>query len=403
MPKNVLLFPDKFVLDGAASDSGIGALEIAVNNLNVASKSSAMRQANAIRVSGLNSIKNQNRGMPTLNSLLPTRSVGKFTVPPSEPTGTVGYFASGWGNTSQDISNQRTRTDRFTFATDTITNLGSQISPHLHYGIANPTYGYIFAGASDTNKTWRLTFQTETYTLIGAVLFPNRYNGASLKNQSRGYVCCGSLGGTTYGEVDRFTFAGEVSVSIGSILQTRNSNSGFGNKFNGYIGAGYANGITTSPTSNLEKFSYASESRTAISAVLSIARAGMSTWIPGSTLASYLLTGQAYGSFPTAGVSPLRYYYHNVIDKFTFTGETCTALGSTLSKGSVAYGAAGNATRCVIAGGATHTDAYNTQNTTTVESNEVRGFTFSSETNSVLGCVLSVGRYYLAGVDNSSF
>jgi len=109
MAKNPALFPDTFILDGTVSDSGLGALEIAVNNLNVASKSGAMRQANAIRVSGLNSIKNQNSGMPTLNSLLPTRSVGKFTVLPSEPTGTVGYFISGWGDTSQDISNQRTR------------------------------------------------------------------------------------------------------------------------------------------------------------------------------------------------------------------------------------------------------------------------------------------------------
>jgi hypothetical protein len=402
MAKNPALFPDTFILDGTVSDSGLGALEIAVNNLNVASKSGAMRQANAIRVSGLNSIKNQNSGMPTLNSLLPTRSVGKFTVLPSEPTGTVGYFISGWGDTSQDISNQRTRTDRFTFATDTITNLGSKIEPHLHYTTGNPTYGYIFAGVSAANKIWRLTFQTETYTLIGAALFPNRYNGASLKNQSRGYICAGSSGGTVYGEIDRFTFAGEVCVSIGSILQTRNSSSGFGNKFNGYIGGGLADGINTSPTNNLEKFIYASEVKSTISAALSLARSAMGTWMPGSTLAAYLLSGLAYGSFPTAGVSPARNYYPNVIDKFTFTGETCAALGTTLSKGSTNYGAIGNTTRCVMGGGVTHTDAYATQNTYTVESNEIKAITFATETNAVLASVLSIGRFYLAGVDNSS-
>jgi hypothetical protein len=191
MPKNPLIFPNQFILDGTASDSGIGALEIAVNNLNIASKSGAMRQANAIRVSGLNSIKNQNRGMPILNSLLPTRSVGKFTVPPSEPSGTVGYFISGWGDTSKPITAQRLTTERFTFASDTIVNLGGKIEPHLHYAIAEKSYGYIFAGVSASNKVWRLTFQSETYASIGSVLFPNRYQGASLKSQSRGYICGG--------------------------------------------------------------------------------------------------------------------------------------------------------------------------------------------------------------------
>lgn len=403
MPKNPLLFPDKFVLDGTVSDSGIGALEVAVNNLNIASKSGAMRQANAIRVSGLNSIKNQNRGMPTLNSLLPTRSVGKFTVPPSEPTGTVGYFISGWGDANNDIAQQRLRTDRFTFASDTITNLGAKIEPHLHYAIGNSSYGYIFAGASASNKVWRLTFQTETYALLGAALFPNRYQGASLKNQTRGYLCAGSNGGTVYGEVDRFTFAGEVCVSIGSVLQTRTNSYGFGNRFNGYIGAGYANGVTTSTTNNIEKFGYASESRTAIAAALSVSRAAACTWAPGSTLAAYLLSGQAYGSFPTSPTSPNRYFYTNVIDKFTFAGETCGGLGSTLAKGRATFGSVGNATRSIIGGGTTHTDAYTIQNTSTVEPNEMVAFTFATETNAALGCVLSIGRCYLAGVDNSTF
>lgn len=404
MPKNPLLFPDKFVLDGTVSDSGIGALEIAVNSLNIASKSGAMRQANAIRVGGLNSIKNQNRGMPTLNSLLPTRSVGKFTVSPSEPSGTVGYFISGWGDVgAHDITPQRLTTERFTFAADTIVNLGAKIEPHLHYAVANPTYGYIFAGPSAANKTWRMTFQTESFALIGALLFPSRYNGASLKNQSRGYACAGAIGGTAYGDVDRFTFAGEVCVNIGSLLQTRSGVSGFGNKFNGYLGAGSANNVSTSPTNNLEKFAYASETKSAIAGLLTVARANMSTWIPGSALAAYLMSGIAYASFPTPGVSPVRYYYTNVIDKFTFTGETCAALGSTLTKGRHTYGAAGNATRCVIGGGITHTDAYSVQNTGTVESNEMAAITYASETSAPLGCVLAAGRCYLSGVDNSSF
>ena len=403
MPKNTLLFPPSFVFDTIGAESGIGGLQIAVNNLAVASKSGAMRQAHTLGVGGRNSIKNQNKGMPTLNSLLPTRSVGKYTVAPSIPNGTVGLFTTGWGDTSHDITSQRLRTDRFTFATDTIVSLGARNpAPHLYYGIANSTNGYLLI-IVDSNQIWRLPFQTETLALLGGTLFPARYQGASLKNQSRGYACAGSNGGTVYGNVDRFTFAGEVCVSIGSLLQAKNANSGFGNKFNGYIAGGLNNGVSTLPTNNIDRFSYASESSVAISALLSVSRNSMATWIPGSTLATYMMSGSTYGSFPTPGVSPARTYSSNVIDKFTFTGETCAPLGSTLSKGSYTFGAVGNATRCVIGGGITHTDSYTIQSTYTVESNEMRGLTFVTETNAVLGCVLSVGRCYLAAVDNTSF
>lgn len=398
------MFPDEFILEGSDSDSGIGAIEIAVSNLNIAAKAGAMRQANAIRTAGQIAIKNQNRGMPTLNSFLPIRSVGRFTVPPSEPSGTLGYFISGWGDTTQgSIFNQRTRTDRFTFASDTITSLGARISPHLHYATANSTFGYIFGGASASNASWRMTYQTESFAQIGAALFPNRYYGASLKNQSRGYFCGGSSGGTSYGDVDRFTFAGEVCVSIGSLLESRNAPSGFGNRFNGYLAGGFANAVTANTTNTIERFSYASESRAATAASLSINRAAMSTWIPGSLLASYLMAGYCYGSFPNPGVSPARSFYTNVVDKFTFTGETCAALGSTLSKGIASFGAIGSPTRCTFGGGSAHTDAYTAQNTYNVESNELGNITFSTETNTLLASVLSQGRTYLSAVDNATF
>jgi hypothetical protein len=404
MPKNTLLFPPNFVFDSIGAESGISGLQIAVNNLAVASKSGAMRQAHALGVSGRNSIKNQNKGMPTLNSLLPTRSVGKYTVAPSALSGTVGLFTNGWGDTSAgSISTQRLQTDRFTFVTDTIVSLGARNpAPHLHYGIANSVNGYLLI-IVDSNQIWRLPFQTETLALLGGTLFPARYYGASLKNQSRGYACAGSNGGTVFGNVDRFTFVGEVCVSIASFLQTRNGCSGFGNRFNGYIAGGFANGVYTLPTNNTERFSYASESNVAISAFLSLSRAELTTWTPGSVLASYVMSGNAYGRFPDPNTSVVRLYYSNAIDKFTFTGETCAALGATLSKGSSNSGAVGNTTRCVIGGGQSHTDSITTQQTKTVQSNAMYAIEFATETSAVLGCVLSAGRLHLTGIDNSSF
>ncbi len=406
MPKNILLFPNNFILDSTATDSGIGVLEVAVNNLFVAAKASAMRQAHALGLNGRNAIKNQNRGLVTLNSLLSTRSVGKYTVPPSDPTGTVGYFLGGAGR--QDLPtaiDAASRVERFSFATSIITSLGNIFNTNNAFGIANVSYGYIVKAFGSVFRWSRMTFQIETIAPLGLSLFPSRYYGASLKNQSRGYACGGSQSGTTYGDVDRFSFAGEVSTSIGALLQTRNASSGFGNRFNGYIAGGQNNGSNTANTANIERFAYASESKVNIVAALSSpGKSLLATWIPGSVNAAYLMGGQAYAQFPT-GADPARFYSSNAIDKFVFVGETMSLLGTTLPHGNIYYGAVGNPTRSVMAGGMTHTDAYTVQSLAirNIESTRVWDFTFLTEVNSILGVTLTQGRYALTGLDNSSF
>ena len=362
-----------------------------------------MRQANAIRIGGLGSIKNQNRGMPTLNSLLPTRSVGKFTVAPSEAAGTVGYFIGGFGDNSngRDISLQQTRLDRFTFATNTIVNLGSQTNIHAGFAFGNTTYGY-YAWSPGNQKTFiRFTFQTESIASAGSVIFPARYQGASLKNQSRGYACGGvsSSNGTTYGNIDRFSFAGEICVSIATVLQAKLQSSGFGNRFNGYISGGIASVAATSVFNNIEKLSYATEANSLISAVFSSPRAMLGTWMPSSTLAAYMLSGYNYGAFPTAG-SPVRSHYINTVDKFTYAGETCAVMGITLPRAYRSYGAVGNNTRCIAGGGITYSDTYDSQNVLVRESSEMRAMTYATETYEVLSSVLSIGRNNAIGLDN---
>lgn len=405
MPKNPLLFPENFVLDGTVSDSGIGALEVAVNNLSTASKFGAMRQANAIRIGGLGSIKNQNRGMPTLNSLLPTRSVGKFTVAPSEPSGTVGYFVGGFGDNSngRDTNPMQKRIDRFTFATNTVASLGNHPNIHAHYSFANTVYGYSCYAPGTVRLFLRFTFQTETSSVLGSVLFPTRYQGASLKSQNRGYACAGisSGTGTIYGNVDRFSFVGEVCVSISAMLQAKIQPFGFGNKFNGYVAGGSSSNIgLVGVSNNIERFSYASELNALISGVLNTGRGLMSSWIPGSGFAAYLVSGYAYGQFPNPG-SPNRGYMLNNIEKFTFTGETSSLLGTTLARGLRLYGAAGNAVRCVMGGGWSYTDAYETQAVSQRELTEMRAITYATETYELLGSVLSLGRDYVGALDNN--
>ena len=396
MPKNTLLFPPNFVFDTIGAESGISGLQITVNNLAVASKSGAMRQAHALGVGGRNSIKNQNKGMPTLNSLLPTRSVGKYTVAPSTPTGTRGYILSGYLNPAgtTEYYDMIQRRDRFTFASDTMANIGNDAGLGIHIGfqVANPENGY-FAWF---NNCWRFRFSTETTTLLGVFAFPSRYQGASLKTPSRGYFCDGN---NRLGSVDRFSFVGEVCVSIGSLLQGRNYLAGCGNKFNGYILGGDSNATRTS---NIERFSYASESKVDILAALSVKKDMLAPWIPGSTGAAYLMGGYAIGPFPTGG-SAERAYFSNTVEKFTFTGETNTLLGSNLSNGISGYGAVGNASRAVITGGQTHADSYATQATTTIQVSRVAALTFATEVYVVLSCALSKERFIPVSLDNSSF
>ena len=402
MPKNPRLFPDNFLLDGSNSESGIGALEVAVNNLSVAAKFGAMRQANAIRIGGLGSIKNQNRGMPTLNSLLPTRSVGKYVTPPSEPSGTVGYFVGGL-STIPSLKAEA-RIDRFTFAASTNVSIGdASAAPQYAFAFANKNFGYLALNA----LFFRLTFQSEVFSSIGAVLFPQRYIGASLRTASRGYACGGvQLGGsgTVYPNTDRFSFAGEVCVSISTAVQARNYSFGFGNKFNGYVGGGLNTGVSTAVTSNIERFSYANETVANISSMLSAGgKSNAGFWTPGSSFAAYLISGNSYGRFPDPVNSAFRLYVNNKIEKFTYSGETMSVLGVTLSNGISGFSAVGNQTRVVVGGGSKPNDAYSTQNAGAAETNQLIGFTFTTESLEVLSATLSKARTGLNAVDNSTF
>ena len=400
MPQNSLLFPDKFILDGTANQSGIGALEVAVNGLQIASKSGAMRQANALRQGGLNSIKNQNRGMPILNTLLSTRSVGKYTVPPSEATGTLGYFVSGAGDPiTQPIASVQ-RIERFTFSTNTIASLGNFTGiVSSSFCIANVANGYILR----TNQISRMSFQSELFAPIGGTLFPTRFQGASLKTASRGYACTGwgSGFGTTYGNVDRFSFAGEVCVSIGSLLQQRAASSGFASPFNGYIAGGLNNGVNNTQTTNIERFSFASETKADITTALNRGKSSTSSWIPGGVTATYIMGGLCYGNFPTAQSGP-RQFYANTIEKFLFAGELLSLLGTTLWNGIASYGTIGNSSSVVMAGGISRSDAYEVQQGSFVhETTRIWSLNYTTETVTTLGATLTQGRYGLMGIDNS--
>jgi len=391
MPKNPLIFPDEFILDGTVSDSGIGALEVAVNSLSIASKSGAMRQANAIRVGGLGSIRNQNSGMPTLHSLLPTRSIGKFTIVAAEPTGTLGYFLGG----VRDNGVPTLRVDRFTFATNTTVNIGSVWLNWYAFCTGNSTQGYTVLNAT----FWRLVFASELIGQIGSTTFPERGLGASLKSQTKGYMCAGASGGTVYQNIDRFTFVGEVCVSIASLVQARVWGAGFGNRFNGYLAGGDAN---SNGTANIERFSYASETKTNITALLSRQKYQSSTWVPGTRTTAYLAGGLAFGRFPDPVNSNFVVHPTNSIDRFLFVGETCAPIGNTIQFGTYTFAATGNPVRTVMAGGITHSDTYPSQSATIINSTRVWGFTFTTETNEILGAVLSQGRYALNGLDNSN-
>jgi len=391
MPKNALLFPDKFILDGAISDSGIGALEVAVNSLSIASKSGAMRQASAIRVGGLGSIKNQNRGMPTLNSLLPTRSVGKFTILAEEPTGTLGYFLGGVRDTGTPVL----RVDRFTFATNTTVNIASVWVNWYAFCTGNSSRGYTVLNA----VFWRLVFASELMGQIGSTTFPERGLGSSLKSQSKGYMCAGAGGGLALQNVDRFAFVGEVCVSIAALVQAKTWGVGFGNRFNGYLAGGDS---SSNGSLNIERFSYASETKADIAAAISRPKYISCTWMPGNRSNAYLAGGLAYERFPDSVNSAYVVHPSNSIDKFVFTGETCSLIGSTIQFGTYAFATAGNSTRVVMAGGVTHSDTYPSQSASIQNSTRVWAFTFATETNEILGTVLSTGRYALNGLDNSS-
>ena len=298
----------------------------------------------------------------------------------------AGYFGGG-RDTSGNVS---AVVNKFAFADDTRTTVGTDLNPGIAYmaAMANSgTAGYFGHGISqaDARQTavQKYTFPDDSRSTISATLTTGLIASAGMANSgTAGYIGGGQNGLASFADVDKIAFPNDTKSTLASGVDPARwgiaamANSGTA----GYFGGG----VTGADHTEVNKFAFSNDSRTTLGTGLSIARrdlAGMAN----SGTAGYFAGGNLTG---TATM-------YTTVDKFAFSNDARSTLATGLSSARGTLGAmAQSGTAGYVGGGYTSLGGANGQTT-------VDKFTFSSDSRSTLGTGLSAGRSEISGMANS--
>ena len=244
--------------------------------------------------------------------------------------------------------------------------------------------GYVAAG--DTVDTVdRFSFPSDTRTTLSTGTSTARQAGAGMSNSgTAGYHAGGGTSGNVpVTTIDKFAYVDDSRTTLGTGLADTRTNVPFGFSNSGtagYIGGGWSYTGNTS-IDDIDKITFSSDSRSTLGATLS----ANTQYLPGmanSGTAGY--TGGGYaGGANTA-----------TVDKITFSNDSKSTLGTGLSIARrIGMGMANSG----VAGyfGAGYDDNY-------AYSSVVDKFTFSTDSRTTLGTGLSAGAQAGAGYADSS-
>ena len=293
----------------------------------------------------------------------------------------AGYFAGG--------NNGITTVDRFLFADDSRTTLGTGLSVgrrgggcFANAGVAGYFAGGNTSGAPDTRHTTvdKFAFPDDARTTLGTGLATASDGMAGMSNSGTAGYVGGGYYPTTYTDVvEKFAFSDDgrttlgtgLSVGRGAIQGTGMSNSGTA----GYIAGGYA---TSAGSAVVDKFAFSDDSRSTLGTGLTAAAWGLSGFSNSGT-AGYIAGGYT-------GAARL-----DRVDKFAFSDDSRSTLGTGLSATLYNVACMANSGTAGYVGGGYGTGAVST----------VNKFAFSDDGRTTLGTGLSVANNSLAGFANS--
>ena len=240
-----------------------------------------------------------------------------------------------------------------------------------------------FAGASQMAATVdKFAFSDDSRTSLGTGLSVSRWSlGAMANSGTAGYFGGGYASGYST-IVDKFTFSNDSRSTLGTGLSVgRYLLAGMANSGTaGYFGGG-AIGVSPYYLDSVEKFAFSDDSRTTLGTGLS------ATTRNHSGMANSGTAGYFGGGLRGGGVT-------STVDKFTFSDDSRSTLGTGLSVARRAMaGAADSGVKGYFAGGYS--------NTTSTWLSTVDTFTFSNDARSTLGTGLSSARYGLGGAAES--
>jgi len=285
------------------------------------------------------------------------------------PNDGAGYALGG--TTGSNV----TTISRLLYDPETMSNISAVLgtAKRASAGVSDSLAGFVAGGytTTETNAVEKLLFLTEARTTLSAVLALAVYNPAGVNSAFSGYVAGGMRTGGPISGIERLSFSSEVISTLsatlsGTIRYASGSNSGL----KGYV----FGGENPSLTAGIDVLTFSTETRGTLSATLTAAT--KDTESVSSPLKAYVTGGSANSTR---------------IDRLTFSTETVLVHSSSLTAARTLPGAGlSSVIKGFIAGG-------NTALTV------IDKIVYSSEAVSAISATLSAGRYYVAGVTNSSY
>jgi hypothetical protein len=265
--------------------------------------------------------------------------------------------------------------DKFLFSNDSRSTLGTGLSStrRLLAGFASPTAGYAAGGYSpDTTTVNKFLFSDDSRSTLATGLSSARSRLGGFASATAGYAVGGTGTPLSTTTVDKFLFSDDSRSTLATGLSlARRYPAGFASETSGYAAGGL-----TPDTTTVDKFLFSNDSRSTLATGLSSAR------------------GAAAGfASPTAGyaaggiLGPPANTLVSTVDKFLFSDDSRSTLGTGLSSTRSRLGGFASLTAGYAAGG---------YNASTVDK-----FLFSNDSRSTLATGLSIARDQLAGFDNT--
>ena len=237
---------------------------------------------------------------------------------------------------------------------------------------------YFAGGSGSVSAVDKFAFPDDSRTTLATGLSAGRSQLAGAANSGTAAYFAGGREAGTVSTVNKFAFSDDSRTTLATGLSSARAQlAGAANSGTAAYFAGGYNSTT------VDKFAFSDDSRTTLGTGLSAKRAYPAGAANSGTAAYF-----GGGIPPGAYVAPV-----TTVDKFAFSDDSRTTLGTGLSVARQALGGAANSgTAAYFAGGALTGGA---------RSDTVDKFAFSDDSRTTLGTGLSAQRYQLAGTANS--
>jgi hypothetical protein len=346
---NRKFYPEAYPGDRVVTDTNnaTSALDTAIETVNIQAIEFALQTTHTRRISGANSIQNQNAVLQAFNRFMPNSNIGPIQVIRPTFNGTVAFLAGGRGydgavNTSVG----------FSFDSETSYPVDLRLSElRVYMGTLNSLASGVLAGgggfaAGSSRIIDVIKFALPSIQRSAALLSESLVTLAGVGDNQNGYLVGGSyVSGLTTRGIDKYNHASATCSPSGSLLSTGRSapHNGLSSKTEGAILGG--------GTQLFGQFG------TALQSIEVVNFAMGSTLVAGSTLSYPHISHAAFGEksvgYVCAGMASPTTMFSDLITKYTHASRTTAPLSVRLQEAKICCDGIGSSRAGYILGGDT--------------------------------------------------